>query len=353
MFADDVRKCLGNWWATLSDQIVDHFRISKLLFYEYQTHLLILSPVGIVARVAVLASSLAVMGTDFEIAVTLPLPRLALWYLRGTARFHAALVSQGALSRMMCGPVYSVAGTGASAEASEYVYVPKEMEIPDAVKSVFNDTFLEIRDVCAWDDGLCEEDDRHKRGEGDLCLARAGGLLAQAGEGKFGVGEKGARLGAEENAGGADSEALDVGKVKVANGMRRCYSQNFVITPGVMSEYVTTTGSLSLYEKEDDDMSCQHVLRGQCEVGIPLVGWYVESAIIQNMNTFYKSYEGHIARVRDELLGNSSTKEMVQKARVVYEEDLEQRKMATSDAGLNAVDRQKHEHVVKKETSSA
>lgn len=279
------------------------------------------------------------MGTDFEIAVTLPLPRLALWYLRGTARFHAALVSQGALSRMMRGPVHSVVGTGASAEASEYVYVPKEMEIPDAVKSVFNDTFLEIRDVCAWDDGLCEEDDRHKRGEGDLCLARAGGLLAETGQGKFGVGMKGAGLMAEENAG--DAEALEITKVKVANGMRRCYSQNFVITPGVMSEYVTTTGSLSLYEKEDDGMSCQHVLNGRCEVAIPLVGWYVESAIIQNMNTFYKSYEGHIVRVRDELIGNLSAEEMVRKARMVYEEDIERRKVATSDAGFNAVDRQK------------
>lgn len=260
------------------------------------------------------------MGTDFEVSVTLPLPRLALWYLRGTARFHEKLVAQGALSRMACGPARRADGAGASAQSREYVYVPKEMEIPDAVKAVFNDTFLEIRDRCAWDDGLCEADERHARGEGDLCLARMAGGFP-----------------------GEEPEDVGVAEVKVANEMRRCYSQNFVITPGVLAQVVETTGSLTLYEDEKDGRLCRHVLKGRCEVAIPLLGWYIEAAIIGNMETFYKNYEGHIVRLRDELLGSedSSEEEMVQKAKIIYEEDLNRRALSTDGGELTAAGEQK------------
>lgn len=227
------------------------------------------------------------MGTSFEIAVDAPLPRRALWALRGTRRFMSALVARGALARMSGdAPRPARAAAGCRPFTRTYTYVPAEMAIPDVIKSVFNDTFLELNDACSWDDGLCDNDADHAAGTGDECLARADGANA------------GAVAGMDAQA-SVDADCPCV----VANSRRRCYSQNFVITPGVLADLVTTTGDLALYpDAGGNQNSCRHVLSGTVTVGIPFLGGYVEEAVVENMRTFYAKYPAALTAVAADIL---------------------------------------------------
>lgn len=44
---------------------------------------------------------------------------------------------------------------------------------------------------------------------------------------------------------------------------------------------------------------CLQLLSGQCSVSIPFVGWYVEQAIVANMTAFYEEYPKHVAAFVD------------------------------------------------------
>lgn len=226
------------------------------------------------------------MGTAFEIVVDAPLPRRALWALRGTRRFMSGLVARGALARMSGGPARATRAVGGVRPFTRtYTYVPAELAIPDVIKSVFNDTFLELNDACSWDDGVCDNDADHAAGAGDECLVRSGVADSSA------------------VAGAAAEAAADACEVCVANSRRRCYSQNFVITPGVLAELVTTTGDLALYPDADGNRkSCRHVLSGTVTVGIPFLGGYVEEAVVENMRAFYAKYPAALGTVAADIL---------------------------------------------------
>lgn len=183
------------------------------------------------------------MVSSFIIECDLELPREALWKVRGTSEFMDFLVSSGALNRMSS----SAEGDGPTpgTRSRTLIYVPKTMDIPPAVRPVFDDTFLEINDTQTWDDAA------------------------------------------------------------------KPFEQTFTIRPGVLEEYVATSGSLRLLEADvprdgiegtGTVKGCRHILSGECCVSIPLIGWYIEQAIIANMNTFYGDYPLRIREFKNMVL---------------------------------------------------
>lgn len=122
-------------------------------------------------------------------------------------------------------------------------YVPADIVIPDIVKPVFDDSYIEISDTQTWH------------------------------------------------------------KTTPQNGI---HCQTFEIKPSVMADIVTSSGKLVVKpgcandsdaeNKPQSSESCVHTLTGECRVAVPFLGWYVEQAIIGNMQTFYKQYPGYIQR---------------------------------------------------------
>lgn len=72
------------------------------------------------------------------------------------------------------------------------------------------------------------------------------------------------------------------------------YVQTFDIKPGIMADIVKSTGRLTLEAYGEKGTHCMQTIAGECDVGIPLLGWYVEQAIIANMKSFYKEYGRHV-----------------------------------------------------------
>lgn len=72
------------------------------------------------------------------------------------------------------------------------------------------------------------------------------------------------------------------------------YTQYFTVCPNILPEVIATTGCLTMDEDKDDNTRCVHTLRGECNVSIPLLGYYVEQAVISNMEAFYDTYNEHV-----------------------------------------------------------
>lgn len=184
------------------------------------------------------------MPSSFHVEVQLPIPADVLWRLRASPPFASFLVSIGALNRMESSPARRVPGHPTLCTRTQ-TYVPATISIPDIVKPIFDDSVIEICDTQTWDDSS------------------------------------------------------------------RTMEQRFEIRPSVLADLVKSHGKLvlspaskiavgdSLEDMEQEQGSCLHVLQGECGVGIPFLGWYVEQAIIANMQTFYGQYPGHIQRFVD------------------------------------------------------
>jgi len=196
------------------------------------------------------------MVSSFSVEVELDIPRDLLWELRSSAFFMKFLVSNGALNRMDATPAIEVEGQG-TARTRKQVYVPKTFQIPEIVKPIFDESYIEITDTQTWDD------------------------------------------------------------------IRTPYEQGFSIQPSVMPNIVKSAGKLILLNLERDESEdskealreerCLHVLRGECSVAVPVIGYYVEQAIIANMHTFYNNYPSHINAMKNVLIktyGDGSDKSL-------------------------------------------
>lgn len=92
-----------------------------------------------------------------------------------------------------------------------------------------------------------------------------------------------------------DDTYLEVQDTQRWDDVKSPYEQSFSISPGVLAEYVRMNGVLRLEPSPDDPTACVQSITGTCAVDIPLVGYYVETAIVEQMGTFYDSYPTHIA----------------------------------------------------------
>lgn len=170
------------------------------------------------------------MVSPFEVSVTLPIPREVLWRVRSTRTFMRFLVSNGALRRMDATPIKCEDDRTCTCVQT---YVPAKISIPDVVRTVFDDSYLEVRDFQSWSENVP-------------------------------------------------------------------YVQGFDIRPGVLADIVTSSGKLVLGVAEPREgekvgvEQCVHSLVGSCAVAVPMLGYFVEQAIIANMNDFYDEYVGHI-----------------------------------------------------------
>lgn len=174
------------------------------------------------------------MPTNFHIETFLPIPADLLWRVRVSKPFMSHLVSNGALNRMDATPARLVSGQR-SIYTRVQTYVPATMEIPDIVKAVFDDSYIEITDTQTWDEGR---------------------------------------------------------PLRQSFSIRPGVMSDYVRTEGEirMQEVGDVAG---------EGGGCLQVLSGECRVSMPFLGWYVEQAIVANMRTFYEGYPGHVAAFVD------------------------------------------------------
>jgi hypothetical protein len=226
---------------------------------------------------------------EFRIECSLELPGAALWRMRGTRRFMHHLVAERALARMSASHTTKLREGGPDGPAlwrRTFQYVPTTIEIPDIVKTVFSDDYLEIADECTW-----AEQERPREDCTRCCGSDDSSSSASP------VSESSARAGVTNGNGASCSHHNKPGH----------FSQSFVITPGVLADYICTKGTLSVEpHPSGDPKRCIHVLSGNCNVSLPFVGYYVEEAIIANMQTFYKAYPAHMLTMRDVLVKDFS-----------------------------------------------
>lgn len=175
------------------------------------------------------------MVSAFSVEVKLSIPADVLWRVRASKQFMSFLVSQGALNRMDASLPRTLPASR-TAYSRVQTYVPAEVSIPDMIKPIIDDSYIEITDTQTWDD------------------------------------------------------------------VEKPLEQTFQIQPSFLPNLVKSNGRLSvkplesdLANNEADGSSCLHTVSGECSVSVPLIGWYAEQAIIDNMRNFYDSYPDHVS----------------------------------------------------------
>lgn len=192
---------------------------------------------------------------------------------------------------MTASTVLPIQGTR-TAMHRKLTYEPANLQIPEAIRAFIPEDYLELTDSCSWDDAMCENDPDHAKGTGDECLARTSQsqLVENVDDDASPTLEYACRDSPDHCtlvANGVDASGVLLPGA-IANSRKRCYSQNFCITPSIMADYVQTKGDLALYPHPSGDESrCIHVVSGTCNVGVPFFGSYIEDAVIANMRAFY------------------------------------------------------------------
>ena len=116
------------------------------------------------------------MVSEFSISVHLNIPRDLLWRVRATKTFMQFLVSNGAINRMEATRAQRVAGSDSRMSRIQ-TYVPAEIRIPDVVKPIFDDSYLEIKDRQTWDEEVPYEQTFDIK-PGIMCeVVKSGGTL--------------------------------------------------------------------------------------------------------------------------------------------------------------------------------
>lgn len=180
----------------------------------------------------------ASMPTPFKFTVKLNISRRLLWRIRATKTFMNFLVSDGALNRMDATAAKTPSDTkSATMRTRKQTYVPANVAIPDIIKPIIDDSYIEITDCQTWDETTpyVQESVVHPTILGDVITTTATLTMALDDD--------------------IDGEAED----------------------------------------KEQNQSCLHTLSGNVTVSIPFLGYYVEQAVVSNMKQFYSTYADHVA----------------------------------------------------------
>jgi hypothetical protein len=244
---------------------------------------------------------------EFRIECSLELPCAALWRVRGTRRFMRHLVAERALARMTASNTAVVRPAGPDGRPAllrrTFLYVPATIDIPDVVRSVFSDDYLELADECTW-----PADEAEAEASSSSCCTTttspASSADTPAADGPIAAAADDWGIGMQQEAKDKHDEENDDDE----RHAKKHLSQTFVITPGVLADYICTKGELSISPHPSGDPTrCLHVLAGTCNVSLPFVGYYIEEAIVANMQAFYDNYPAHIRSMRSVLLSDYAT----------------------------------------------
>lgn len=180
------------------------------------------------------------MPSPFDIAVSLNMPRDALWRVRASRTFMQFLVSNGALNRMELTIADRPAADSPTAKTRRLSYVPANVSIPDMLKTLVDDSYIEISDTQTWDE--------------------LGHPFRQDSIIKSSI----------------------LGDVLTTTATLTLYDDD------------DTDDASSSESGASDSGSCVYSLSGEVCVTIPLMGYYAEQAVIANMTDFYRTYPRHI-----------------------------------------------------------
>lgn len=169
------------------------------------------------------------MVSSFNVVVQLNIARDLLWQLRATPVFTRFMVECGALQRMESTPAQATTASD-SCMTRKQVYVPSTVQIPDVVRSIIDESLIEVTDTQVWDD---------EQAPYEQSFSIQPSVLAEY--------------------------IKSTGKL-------------------LMHELQPDVAQDAAVER------CLHVLEGECSVDIPFVGSFVEQAIISNMHEFYAGY---------------------------------------------------------------
>lgn len=175
------------------------------------------------------------MPSSFHVESYLPIPADIFWQLRATPPFAEYLVSAGALSRLESTTPRLIPGHPPRYSRVQ-TYVPATMDIPDIIKPIIDDSYIEVSDTQSWDANLEDE----------------------------------------------FRQTFEV-RPSILTDLVKTYGQLSIKPP-----------PLQISLAEQSQHSCRHILSGECCVSIPFLGWYAEQAIISNIKTFHESYPKYI-----------------------------------------------------------
>lgn len=190
------------------------------------------------------------MPTSFKFTVRLEVDRDIIWRIRASRTFMQFLVRNGALSRMEAtAAVPADNATSNTCMTRRQIYVSADIVIPEIIKPLLDDSYIEISDSQTWDDAApyVQRSVIHPAILGELITTEAC-LTLLTGERADGDG-----VGDDAGDGTDDSDG------------------------GVVSS------------------SCLHSLSGSVGVAVPFLGSFVEQAVVSNMKQFYADYPRHIS----------------------------------------------------------
>lgn len=208
------------------------------------------------------------MPTPFKVTVRLNIPREQLWRIRASKTFMDFLVSNGALTRMEASPATQPQDAETPTQRTRrQTYIPGDVVIPDIVKPIIDDSYIEIQDVQLWDEAKPYIQNSMIRPAilGDVVTTTA-------------------CLSLEE-----DVEINDDG---ANNNINRDENDNNIQLVNNSNDVEDNVAKP--VESESNSVGCLHTLTGNVTVGVPFIGYYVEQAIVANMNQFYSYYPAHV-----------------------------------------------------------
>lgn len=265
------------------------------------------------------------MPTPFKVTVRLNIPREHLWRVRASRTFMGYLVSHGALKRMDATKVMPLEGEGKpdTERTRKQTYVPGDVEIPEMISYLVDDSYIEICDQQTWDEAhpYIQHSKINPVLFGDVVTTTATLSLEEY----YPENTDDPSQGVDNSNTDATSSARNNVDVVANSNAPRPPTTTASSTLEQPAEYIVNNdmatkadvnvnglanvnnrgvdeGDLSVNNKSNggenvNDIelsSCWHTVSGTVTVTVPFVGYYVEQAVISNMQQFYARYPDHI-----------------------------------------------------------
>lgn len=200
------------------------------------------------------------MPTPFEFTVSLDVPRELMWQVRASKTFMQFLVNKGALGRMEATAVTTQEDAPSpTMKTRRQTYVPGDITIPDIIKPLMDDSYIEVSDKQTWDEAVpyVQNSTIHPVILGDVICTTA-------------------------------CLSLHVDK------SHQFRDDDDVVVDDEVVDCPTSDDDASVDEAVVVERACLHTLTGSVAVSIPFLGYFVEQAVVTNMKQFYSEYSTHV-----------------------------------------------------------
>lgn len=214
--------------------------------------------VSLCLLLAAVTLSIAIMPTPFKFTVSLDVPREFIWRIRASKTFMQFLVTNGALGRMEAtAPTTPEDASSATMKTRRQTYVAGDVTIPDMIKPLLDDSYIEVSDIQTWDEAIpyLQHSTIHPTILGDVISTTA---------------------------------CLSLHVDKSHHFRDDAHHEEDHVCDCPTSDDDTSADDLLV------EHACLHTLSGSVAVSVPFLGYFVEQAVVTNMKQFYSEYSTHV-----------------------------------------------------------